>query len=558
MLSFINDQYGPDKTPEERKGLDELKGLIMEGGSRAVARIAAIEGLAKQCGDLASMEYDFLYDKNRHLLAIGYNVDEGRRDASYYDLLASEARLSSFVAIAQGQLPQENWFALGRLLTTAGGEPILLSWSGSMFEYLMPLLVMPTYENTLLDQTCKAAVARQIEYGKKRGVPWGISESGYNTIDVHLNYQYRAFGVPGLGLKRGLAEDLVIAPYASALALMVAPEEACLNLQELGRLGVEGKYGFYEAIDYTPTRLPRGQSSAVVRSFMAHHQGMSLLSLAYLLLDRPMQRRFESDLLFQATMLLLQERVPKATAFYSHTAELSEVHAALSDIKEMPVRVYDRPDTPIPEVQLLSNGRYHVMITNAGGGYSRWKDMAVTRWREDSTCDNWGTFCYIRDIASGVFWSTAYQPTLKPSKHYEAIFSEGRAEFRRRDEDFDTHTEIAVSPEDDIELRRITITNRARTRQDDRCNELCGSRSCVARCGCACIRPSAISLFRPRSSRDRQAILCTRRPRSLDEQAPWMFHLMAVHGADIGEISYETDRHAVYWPWQHHELTPKQ
>ncbi len=346
LLLFINDQYGPDKTPEERKGLDELKGLIMEGSSRAVARIAAIEVLAKQCGDLASMEYDFLFDKNRHLLAIGYNVDEGRQDASYYDLLASEARLSSFVAIAQGQLPQENWFALGRLLTTAGGEPILLSWSGSMFEYLMPLLVMPTYENTLLDQTCKAAVARQIEYGKKRGVPWGISESGYNTIDIHLNYQYRAFGVPGLGLKRGLAEDLVIAPYASALALMVAPEEACLNLQELGRLGVEGKYGFYEAIDYTPTRLPRGQSSAVVRSFMVHHQGMSLLSLAYLLLDRPMQRRFKSDLLFQATMLLLQERVPKATAFYSHTAELSEVHAALSDIEEMPVRVYTAPTHP--------------------------------------------------------------------------------------------------------------------------------------------------------------------------------------------------------------------
>ena len=229
------------------------------------------------------------------------------------------------MAIAQGQLPQESWFALGRLLTTAGGEPILLSWSGSMFEYLMPLLVMPTYENTLLDQTCKAAVARQIEYGKKRGVPWGISESGYNAIDVHLNYQYRAFGVPGLGLKRGLAEDLVIAPYASALALMVAPEEACLNLQRLAAEGFEGKYGFYEAIDYTPSRLPRGQSSAVVRSFMAHHQGMSLLSLAYLLLDRPMQKRFESDPLFQATTLLLQERIPKATAFYSHTTELSEL-----------------------------------------------------------------------------------------------------------------------------------------------------------------------------------------------------------------------------------------
>ena len=215
----------------------------------------------------------FCSTKTSHLLAIGYNLSERRRDSSYYDLLASEARLCSFVAIAQGQLPQESWFALGRLLTTAGGEPILLSWSGSMFEYLMPLLVMPTYENTLLDQTYKAAVNRQIEYGKKRGVPWGISESGYNTIDVHLNYQYRAFGVPGLGLKRGLAEDLVIAPYASALALMVAPEEACLNLQRLAAEGFEGKYGFYEAIDYTPSRLPRGQSSAVVTVFHGTSRG---------------------------------------------------------------------------------------------------------------------------------------------------------------------------------------------------------------------------------------------------------------------------------------------
>ena len=249
-----------------------------------------------------------------------------------------------------------------------------------MFEYLMPLLVMPTYEHTLLDQTYKAAVDRQIEYGKKRGVPWGISESGYNMIDVHLNYQYRAFGVPGLGLKRGLAEDLVIAPYASALALMVAPEEACMNLQRLAAEGFEGKYGFYEAIDYTLSRLPRGQSTAVVRSFMAHHEGMSFLSLAYLLLDRPMQKRFVSDPLFQATILLLQERIPKATAFYSHTAEPSDLHVA-SDSAETPVRVFSRPDTPVPQVQLLSNGRYHVMITNAGGGYSRWKDMAVTRWR---------------------------------------------------------------------------------------------------------------------------------------------------------------------------------
>ncbi len=533
--------------PSTSLGIDEiptLRELAGLGNHRAIERIAAIERLALQTGELSRMEYDFLFDKERRLLTIGYNVGERRRDAGYYDLLASEARLCNFVAIAQGQLPQESWFTLGRLLTATSGEPVLLSWSGSMFEYLMPLLVMPTYENTLLDQTYKAAVARQIEYGKKRAVPWGISESSYNMIDVHLNYQYRAFGVPGLGLKRGLAGDMVIAPYASALALMVAPEEACLNLQRLSDEGFEGKYGFYEAIDYTPSRLPRGQSSAVVRSFMAHHVGMSLLSLAYLLLDRPMQKRFESDPVFQATMLLLHERVPKATAFYSHTAEISDIQGASSGT-DMPVRVFSSPDTPVPEVQLLSNGRYHVMITNAGGGYSRWKDIAVTRWREDSTCDNWGTFCYLRDVASGEFWSTAYQPTLKrpanQSNNYEAIFSDAKAEFRRRDHDFDTHTEIAVSPEDDIELRRITITNRARIRR--RIEVTSYAEVVLASSAADALHPAFSNLFvQTEILHHRQAILCNRRPRSIDERAPWMFHLMAVHGSDVGEASYETDR----------------
>ena len=277
-LPAIEDRLGSGATPRENERLSELRRLIIQASGRAKARIAAIERLARQSGELADMKYDFLFDKARHLLAIGYNVAERRLDSSYYDLLASEARLCSFVAIAQGQLPQESWFALGRLLTTAGGEPILLSWSGSMFEYLMPLLVMPTYIDTLLDKTYQAAVERQIAYGRSQGAPWGMSESGYNAVDAHLSYQYRAFGVPGLGLKRGLADDYVIAPYASALALMVAPEEACLNLQRLAAEGLEGEYGLYEAIDYTPSRLPRGKLSVVVRSFMAHHQGMSLLS----------------------------------------------------------------------------------------------------------------------------------------------------------------------------------------------------------------------------------------------------------------------------------------
>ncbi|MGC2323957.1 MAG: glucoamylase family protein [Terriglobales bacterium] len=540
LLTTLEQRHGSEATPEASARLAELRPLITQAGQRARTRISTLATLAQQCEELARFEYDFLFDRARHLLAIGYNVGERRRDASFYDLLASEARLSSFVGIAQGQLPQESWFALGRLLTNSNGAPTLLSWSGSMFEYLMPLLVMPTYDHTLLDETYKAAVHGQIEYGKRRGVPWGISESGYNTTDVHLNYQYRAFGVPGQGLKRGLADDLVIAPYASALALMVAPEEACLNLQRLAAEGVEGKYGFYEAIDYTPSRLPRGKSSAVVRSFMAHHQGMSVLSLAYLLLNRPMQKRFESDPLFQATTLLLQERVPKATAFYTHASESSDVRATPTG-EATPVRVFKSPDTPIPEVQLLSNGRYHVMVTNAGGGYSRWKDIAVTRWREDTTCDNWGTFCFFRDVASGQFWSTAYQPTCEPAEEYEVIFSEARAEFRCRTHDFLTHTEVAVSPEDDIELRRITITNRAWTRRAIDVTSY--AEVVLASAAADALHPAFSNLFvQTEILRKPRAILCTRRPRSRDEHAPWMFHLMAVHAADIGEASYETDR----------------
>ena len=507
---------------------------------RARERIATIEQLAQLAGELALMDYRFLYDSARDLLAIGYNVDERRLDASYYDLLASEARLASFVAIAQGQLPQDNWFSLGRLLTTSGGEPVLLSWTGSMFEYLMPMLVMPSYEGTLLDQTCRAAVARQIEYGNQLNLPWGVSESGYNTLDAHFTYQYRAFGVPGLGLKLGLGEDVVIAPYASALAMMVAPAAATRNLQRLAEAGAEGRFGLYEAIDYTPARLPLGQTSAMVHQYMAHHQGMSLLALDYALLDRPMQRRFESDPQFQATSLLLQERVPKTAAEYLHATGFPEMDGR-PRATEARLRVFADPDRPRPAVQLLSNGRYHVMVSSAGGGYSRCRDLAVTRWHEDITRDHWGMFCYLRDVDSGEFWATAYQPTLKKTELFEAIFSDARAEFRVRERDIDAHTEIVVSPEDDIELRRTRITNRSRTR---RTIELTSYAEVVLSLPIAdALHPAFSKLFvQTELVPELQAIVCTRRPRAHDEAVPWMCHLLAVHNADIDEISYETDR----------------
>ena len=520
--------------------MSALQQLVSDGSRHAAERILLIDQLALQSIEFARMEYGFLYDPATHLLAIGYNVTERRLDASCYDLLASEARLTTFVAIAQGQLPQESWFALGRQLTVAGGKPILLSWSGSMFEYLMPLLVMPTFENTLLDQTYHSAVARQIEYGIQRSVPWGISESGYNAFDASLNYQYRAFGVPGLGFKRGLGDDLVIAPYASMMALMVAPEKACSNLQKMSTQGFAGEFGFYEAIDYTPSRLPRGQTNAVIRSFMAHHQGMGFLSLAYLLLDRPLQKRFESDPLFQATMSLLHERVPKASATYSNTTELADIRT-ISTTQEMQMRVLQRPDSRTPEVQLLSNGRYHVMISSAGGSYSRWNDLSITRWREDSTRDNWGTFCYVRDLEDGHYWSTAFQPTLMEPQNYEVIFSEGRAEFRRSDNNFNMHTEIVVSPEDDIELHRTHIINSSR--QSRTIDITSYAEVVLAPAAADAAHPAFSNLFvQTEIIHKCRAILCTRRPRSADEKMPWMFHLMAVHGAVIDAVSYETDR----------------
>lgn len=524
------------------RAVPSLRQLAAQGNGPAHAQLADLERLAREAGEMAQMEYGFLFNHAQRQLSIGYNVGEHRLDTSYYDLLASEARFSSFVAIAQGQLPQESWFALGRLLTTHGGEATLLSWSGSMFEYLMPLLVMPNFDNTLLDQTCRSAVDRQIAYGEERGVPWGISESGYNAVDAQFNYQYRAFGVPGLGLKRGLGEDLVIAPYASVLALMIAPEAACRNLEVLAGQDMCGKYGFYEAVDYTPSRLRHGEKRAIVRSFMAHHQGMSLLSLAYLLLDQPMQRRFESEPAFQATMLLLQERIPRATAFRSHAAELPDVRV-IKELPDMPMRLLAKADTRVPEVQLLSNGRYHVMVTNSGGGSSRWKDLAVTRWREDSTCDYWGSFCYLRDVQSGEFWSNTYQPTLKEPKRYGAVFSEGRVEFRRRDLDFDTHTEITVSPEDDIELRRVRITNRAWTH---RTIEVTSYAEVVLAPPMADAQAPAFgNLFiQTELLPDQRAILCSRRPRAHTDPVPWMFHLMTVHGAPPEDVSYETDRMA--------------
>ncbi|WP_321435897.1 GH36-type glycosyl hydrolase domain-containing protein [uncultured Bacteroides sp.] len=538
-LSEVNDL----SRKEETDFVSILLHCLHKAARHAIQRKQMLKSIIHQSENFARMDFTFLFDASKKLFLIGYNVTEQRADAGCYDLLASEARLCSYVAIAQGQVPQEHWFSLNRLLIVSKGQPALLSWSGSMFEYLMPLLVMPSFDNTLLDQTCKTAVQEQIEYGKKLGVPWGMSESGYNRTDVHLNYQYRAFGVPSLGLKRGLSEDLVIAPYATVMALMVAPRKACENMQRLSAEGKESTYGYYEAIDYTPSHLRPHVSSENICSFMAHHQGMSLLSLVNLMKGGSMQRRFMSCPMLKAAELLLQERIPQSVTASvipdDSKFELEGLHPLLVDSSEI-MRIFK--DTTIdPEVHLLSNGRYHVMVNNAGGGYSRWNNLAVTRWREDATSDNLGMFVYLRDSDTGEFWSTAYQPTLRTIKGYEAIFTQAYAEFRQRQSGLEVHTTICVSPEDDIELRRIKLTNHSHVPRNIELTTY--SEVVIAPQGADEAHPVFSNLFvqtefAPSSS----SIFCTRRARSQEETVPHLLHLMLVQGEQQGSLSCETDR----------------
>ncbi|MBS0383446.1 MAG: cyclic beta 1-2 glucan synthetase, partial [Proteobacteria bacterium] len=497
---------------------------------------------AVRCRELAAMDLSFLWDPRRGQFTIGYDVGHDKRDASHYDLLASEARILSYVAIAQGQVPPAHWFKLGRLLTIAAGRPALVSWSGSMFEYLMPHLIMPAWRDTLLDDTCKAAVARQIQYGGQQQVPWGVSESAYNVTDAHLVYQYRAFGVPGLGLKRGLGEDLVIAPYASVMALLVDPAAACNNLERLAGLGALNRYGFFEAIDFTTGRVSEGEDFALVKSWMAHHHGMSLLALSSLLNRQPMQRRFMREPMFRTHAQLLREKIPEARPRHPATLDVEQprqtrarVHAQTRELGVM--------DTPLPAVQLLSNGNYHVMLTQTGAGYSRWRDLALTRWHGDAVRDDDGTFVYLRDVDSGNVWSATHCPLGDPDGSCSATFSQARAEFHRSDFGIATEVLVAVSAEDDIELRRVRLTNRTlktRTLEVTTCAEVV-----LAPPAADASHPVFSKLFlQTESAPQLDALLVSRRPRSPDEHHPWLLHQMTTRGGTLGEGGFETDREA--------------
>ena len=483
----------------------------------------------------------FLFDTERQLFSTGFNVTERRMDPGHYDLLASEARLGSFLSIARGEISVEHWWALGRPYGSAYGVRALLSWSGTMFEYLMPLLLTRTFQNSMLDEACKSAVRCQIAYARKRDMPWGVSEAAFSALDSNRIYQYRAFGVPGLGIKRGLEDDVVVAPYATALALPFVPVEAVRNLEKLKQLGMLGTYGYYESIDYTRQQKPEGDRGVVVYSYMAHHQGMILTAIDNALNNEIWQHRFHQNPNIRATESILYERIPDSPALVKVNVEKEQI-VKLSPLTVPPSEGRTQtPYTPIPKTHLLSNGTYSVMITNSGGGYSRWDEIDVTRWTADTTRDSKGSFCYIKDLSTGAIWSNTFQPVCNLPKMFSASYSADKAVFQRSDNGVETNTEIIVSTEDNVEIRRITLVNR--TQQSKHLELTSYQEIALASHNADRAHPVFSKMFiETESLPELDTLLAHRRPRASTDAQLWTMHTATDDASFEMFAEYETNR----------------
>jgi cyclic beta-1,2-glucan synthetase len=523
--------------------------LILKFREMIVRSLLHVEGILRSAQDSAQfldqkfteMKFDFLLEKDRQVFTIGYNLSDRKFDTGLYDLLGSESRLASFIAIAKGDVKQEHWFRLGRQLVPTSSGRALVSWTASMFEYLMPLLVLRDYENTLLSETVHSVVKSQIKYGFDRQVPWGISEAGYNARDLQLNYQYGPFGIPGLGLKRGLSQDLVVSPYSTLLAAQVNPVAAIQNLKRLVHEKLLTQFGFYESVDYTPERLADHEKSSVVRSFMAHHQGMSFVSINNVLQKNIVQDRFHRDPRVRATQLLLQERVPQDILLAPPKAAEIEMETQFQDSAQSLIKHYDNPNSSTPRIHLLSNQNYSVMISTGGGGYSKCGGLSVTRWKEDSTRDNCGSFIFVKNLTQKSFWSTSFLPFGLLPEEYKVSFGEEKVEFRRRDQDISTFTQILVAPEDDVEIRYVTLTNHSDKSQ---LLELTSYLEPV-------LGPADNDLEHLTFSKlfiqtefvaSKSALLARRRKRSNLDLESWGLHGVVTDGELISEVQYETDR----------------
>lgn len=486
-------------------------------------------------------QFIHLYDERRQLFSIGYNLEDMRLTNSFYDLLASEARQTSYIAIARGEIPAKHWNKLGRSLTMVDRYKGLISWSGTMFEYLMPLILMSSYKNTLLDETYSFVVKSQIKYGNQRNMPWGASESAFNSIDLNLDYQYKAIGVPWLGLKRGLIDDAVVAPYATFLALMVDPVSAYTNIERMKKEGLEGPYGYYEAADYTPERLKDGEKSVVIKSYMAHHQGMTLMSLNNYLNDNVLQKRFSQDVHVKAARLLLQEKVPMHVIFTKDNKEKIVPFKGILYKENNAFRTFDVPSNVLPKAHVLSNGFYSVVTTDRGTGYSRTKDMAVTRWREDSIQDQYGMFFYLKNNNANETWSSAYAPYNVMPKNYEVVFYGDKTTYKRTDGDIDTLTEIAVTSGDNAEVRRIKVKNNG---DETNTIEITSYFELVINNqNNDMAHPAFSNLFMETEyDVEHNALLAHRRPRKAGDKDQWIAQIAVIDGEIFGEYQYETDR----------------
>lgn len=502
---------------------------------------ARLSALAEQARNMAmAMDFTFLLEPERKLLSIGYSLADHHLDSNCYDLLASEARLASLFAIAKGDVSARHWFRLGRNATPVGRGSALISWSGSMFEYLMPSLVMRAPLGSLLEQTNRLVVARQQEYAAALGIPWGISESAYNARDIEFTYQYSNFGVPGLGLKRGLAQSRVIAPYACALAAMVNAPAAWRNFGAMGALGARGRYGFYEALDFTSAHLPDTAPLAIVRTYMAHHQGMSIVAIANVLHQGRMRERFHREPMIQACELLLQERMPRDVNVAHPRAEEVQATAARQPDGNALRHLY-KVAIDAPVTHLLSNSRYSVMLTAAGGGYSRWHDIAVSRWREDPTLDPWGSALFVRDQDSAEPWMAGHCVDCENGQYGDVTFTEDHAQFISQHLGLHSTLNVLVSGEDDAEVRHLTLSN---TSQAAKTVELTSYTELVLTSAAAdTAHPAFAKLFViTEYLAEFGALLATRRPRSASEPTIWAAHFAVLEADIASHPQFETDR----------------
>lgn len=484
-------------------------------------------------------DFNILYNNEVKLFSIGYDVENDSLGSSYYDLMASEARAASFIAIAKGDVSTEHWFKLGRAMASLYGRKSLVSWSGTMFEYFMPLLIMKSYPKTLLNQTYYSVLHIQKKYSKVKKIPWGISESAFYHFDVALNYQYKAFGVPEVGLKRGLGDELVVSPYSVALALMVNSKDAIKAMKNFVDMGMLGRYGFYESIDYTKDRIPKGKSYAIVKNYMVHHQGMILMAFNNVLFQDILSERFHRLAEVKATEELLQEKVPKVVIY----DRKSEIQIPKSDIEEQNIfiREYVTPHSEVPEVQILSNGSYSLMITNSGSGYSKIDNMNLYRWREDVTLDSSGMFFFIKNINSNEYWSAAYEPCKNSGDKYQVNFSLDKAVFKRNDGNIETKTEIVVSPDFNAEIRKITLTNHSNFSRDLEITSY--MEIILTHYNADLVHPAFSNLFITTDfDAEYKCLLASRRPRAKSQHKPYAVHFILEDVEKCENIQYETSR----------------